>query len=225
MKLKRFVHLAKRFIMFTILALVAVFIIDAIYTIGSAFHDDKEFKYISIFKQTYQQSVEKKSASKALGMGRIEFYSAGSEGICVVGLNRYKNVPIKNINIKNQSSWVKKEEFPKGKSSIRAEGFPFVNVIIYPARSKIENFDIFIKSKIEKVIRTDDYLYIKFYDTPVELSSVEKYYEFYFSGISKPPVELMILKREGENLIIFKYGIDENKRGFTVPLTSMIDLK
>jgi hypothetical protein len=35
----------------------------------------------------------------------------------------------------------------------------------------------------------------------------------------------MILKREGENLIIFKYGIDENKRGFSVPLTKMIDLK
>ncbi|PKL16019.1 MAG: hypothetical protein CVV49_18360 [Spirochaetae bacterium HGW-Spirochaetae-5] len=225
MKLKRILYLSKRFIIFTILALAVAYISYISYSIVMSFNIDKVFKYFSVFKDTYQQGVEKKSAWKALRRGRIEFYSAGSEGICVVGLNRYNNVSIKNINIKNQDSGVKKGDFPELSSSIRAEGFPFINLIIYPANSEIENIDIFIKSKIEKVIRTDDYIYIKFEGSSVRLKSVEKYPEFSFTGISEPPVELMILKREGENLIIFKYGIDENKRGFTTPLTSMIDLK
>jgi hypothetical protein len=130
--------LSKRVIIFTIIALVTAYILYITYAIIMSFTIDKEFKYFPIFKHSYQQSVEKKLASKALGTGRIEFYSAGSEGICVVGLNRYKNVPMKNINIKNQDSGVKREDFPRGKSSIRADGFPFINVIIYPVNSEIK---------------------------------------------------------------------------------------
>jgi len=225
MMLKRFVYLAKRVIKFTVIALVSACILYISYLILMSFNIDKEFKYFSIFKDTYQQSVERKTAWKALKRGRMEFYSAGSEGICVVGLKRYNNVHINNIKIKNQDSGVKRGDFPEQSCSIRAEGFPFVNIIIFPEHSSIENIDIYIKSRIEKVIRTDYYLYVRFKDSPVELRSVEKYPEFYFTDISKPPVELMILKRQGENLIIFKYGIDENKRGFVMPLTEMIDLK
>jgi len=224
MQVKRLLYLAGRVIKFTILALVTVFIIDVIYLSVSAFHDD-EFKYVPIFKHSYQQSVGKKLARKALGMGRIEFYSAGSEGICVVELNRYNNVLIENIKIRNQDSGVKREDFPRGKSSIRADGFPFVEVIIYPVHFEIKNIDIFITTKIEKAIKTDDYIYIRFKGSSVRFKSVEKYPEFSFLNISDPPVELMILKKDDKNLIIFKYGIDRDKRGFTVPLTSMIDLK
>lgn len=225
MMLKRFVYLAKRVIKFTVIALVVAYASFISYSIVMSFNIDKEFKYFSIFKDTYQQGMGKKTAWKALKLGRIELYSAGSEGICVVSLTRYNNVSIKNIKLKNQDSGSKRGDFPEERDSIRAEGFPFVNIIIFPVHSEIENIDIYIKSKIEKVIRTDDYLYIRFEGSPVEFRSVEKYSEFYFTDISKPPVELIILKRNGENLIILKYGIDENKRGFIVPLTSMIDLK
>jgi hypothetical protein len=46
---------------------------------------------------------------------------------------------MKNINIKNQDSGVKRKDFPEQSSSIRADGFPFINVIIYPVNSEIKN--------------------------------------------------------------------------------------
>jgi len=113
MQVKRLLYLSGRVIKFTILALVAAYISYITYAIIMKFNIDKEFKYFLIFKDTYQQGVERKSAWKALGRGRIEFYSVGSEGISVVGLNRYNNVLIENIKIRNQDSGVKREDLPR----------------------------------------------------------------------------------------------------------------
>jgi hypothetical protein len=103
-----------------------------------------------------------------------------------------------------------------------------VYVSFYINYGKAKKADIYIDSKPLAVERNEGYLYLKCISAGVILSSTDNYHELMFEcGEKKLAFEVMILKKDGKNLIILKYPMDEknlDRMDFGVSLKDILNI-
>jgi len=183
---------------------IVLFLVNLFYY---GFNEDKEFKYryLGLFNENYRQKIVSGTSWISRSNSYTDFYEIGREEICVIELNRYNKVKIKDIRINNYLTKEHNTNFIKSQGTLVNNKYPYPNILLYPIYSQVKNIDIYIGSKIHKITKNNKFIYIKFEKTPLELRSIEKYPEFIFNCLSDPPIELLILNKNDTTLFIIKY--------------------
>jgi hypothetical protein len=177
------------------------------------FIEEKVFKYryLWVFNESYQKKIISGNYWVSRSNSYIEFYRIGTEEICIVELNRYNKVEIKDIKINNYLTKEDNNNFIKSQGTLVNNKYPFPNILLYPIYRQVKNIDVHIGYNIYKIITKNNFIYAKYEKTPLEFRSIEKYPEFIFNCISDPPIELLILKKPDTTLFILKYSALEKK--------------
>jgi hypothetical protein len=214
-KIMRTIKIIIRTVLLIIVGIIVIILLLYFFNLSLlGLKEDKKLdnsKYIHYFNPNYNNYLILKTSYTSILGGYFYNYNYKENQVRIMEFKQYSKIKIKEINIKNYILRGKNEKPFNFNNGINSKEIPSLFVSLNTTFNKAKQMDIYLENSIEKDIRNENFVYLKFKGISFSISRTDKYPELFFSTGVNVNYEFLVLKKQDKLLFILKYSAVDNK--------------